>query len=749
MDLDKIKKSKIALFNSMLKNPNLSRVLDDAINSPIGSTKRQKAKSILSVIKKTNPNKVYLAPEKDGKGGPGSFSYTPTLPTSNTSYGLTPTTFNPKPAPAAQPGDNIFSGAFNELKSIGGDIGSWWNSIPTSTTIFPAAPNLKTNISNLGKVNSSVSDLAGLISGSIKNSALQTNEGNQSNLSSIYPNLSKGSPSSTITGPIMSKAPVTTPAAQSSIPNSKPIVGIGSTSTNNGTTTEKTVTKPDGTVTKSTTSSPAKNIETSTPSEENTGESNISDIGYSTSAKTSSSVSGIKNTGPKDPGLSEAKSSVSTGDISLSDVQQNAQYYIDNNLGAEMYSQDMMKELQGKTLPEQLTDLQSTLKEEYGLSELLAKKNKLSEATPNAVQDMTDYVKGRDQFISKINGLLDKTNDKAASIDMLNPDNANMINSYKQYLTVLKGRQNQQYGTYINKSIDQFNNDIKNIDTQYQNAVDMYNSAYTNEAGITSDNYNNTKKALEEMYNAMVDGPLKLTQLQEAKERLYKLQTDNAGGAVDLVDPYKDISKYKDDIVDKDGNIYDDLDLTGLINENAGVRGFDVKGVIKGYQDGIRSTMANLGASGNISDLYKNSDKYTKQLLAVKDDQNINPDGFINTSLKGAGDLAITKAGEGVNNYILNNYKDIKSAIGKMEGGTKIDDITKKYSNIDKTLLNNIYDYYSFAKSADPKFSFQKTIDMNKQSDPTFASLPAEKQLATYLSPELTQYSQYIYDSNF
>ena len=73
-------KRKNDLFHSIMSNPKLARTFKEAVSSPIGSTKREQAKSILSIMKKVGGVNM-----QDGQGGPMNSS-TPMMinSTSNT-----------------------------------------------------------------------------------------------------------------------------------------------------------------------------------------------------------------------------------------------------------------------------------------------------------------------------------------------------------------------------------------------------------------------------------------------------------------------------------------------------------------------------------------------------------------------------------------------------------------------------------------------------------------------------------------
>ena len=81
------------MMRSMMKNPKISKLVFDAMEAPIGSTKRQKAKSLISIFTKADPNKILSpdssgGPVQDGQGGMWDFLTGPTQSTGATSSPL-------------------------------------------------------------------------------------------------------------------------------------------------------------------------------------------------------------------------------------------------------------------------------------------------------------------------------------------------------------------------------------------------------------------------------------------------------------------------------------------------------------------------------------------------------------------------------------------------------------------------------------------------------------------------------------
>ena len=133
MDQNKILKSKNAAFSAIAKNPKLVKILNEAINAPVGSTKRVRAKSVLSILKKVSPDKVYLG--KGGYGGQGGplDKYQTTLPGSLSALSTTPSQNNIS-----------IDSAIDTFKNVGSSLNSWSTPTNTNTVIFPSTPNFRT-----------------------------------------------------------------------------------------------------------------------------------------------------------------------------------------------------------------------------------------------------------------------------------------------------------------------------------------------------------------------------------------------------------------------------------------------------------------------------------------------------------------------------------------------------------------------------------------------------------------------------
>lgn len=184
-DQQRIKNNQMAVINSIMSNPNLSRTIHESASAPIGSTKRDKAKSIISILNKTNPAGRFSGqggPGYDGQGGWGDIgNFIGSMgsgivgaargifaPSAGTPISGTPGA--PIPASAGDVGNAIGS-IPRRLGDAGGAVQDWnyntannvsnyisnatsdftsgvsagFNGQPESVHVFPPTPTMKTN----------------------------------------------------------------------------------------------------------------------------------------------------------------------------------------------------------------------------------------------------------------------------------------------------------------------------------------------------------------------------------------------------------------------------------------------------------------------------------------------------------------------------------------------------------------------------------------------------------------------------
>lgn len=207
------------------------------------------------------------------------------------------------------------------------------------------------------------------------------------------------------------------------------------------------------------------------------------------------------------------------GSLQGSDKQyyQSAYEAVKAGVGAETFSMQAMgnpKMLEGMGLPasvvnmfsnspllsDQLIDLRNGLKKEYQIDAQLNRLNELTARGMTITDDLQAYIRGKDQYMGEIDKMMDKTKTQMAYMDTSNPAVAKTMNSYVNYLTILKGRQNQRYIDFLDSGINYHNAEVANLTNLYKTNLEAFQETYKDAATITAETYTNLKTMLKEMY---------------------------------------------------------------------------------------------------------------------------------------------------------------------------------------------------------------------------------------------------------
>jgi len=724
-----------AFINSIMNNPKIASVLHDAYSAPIGSTKRAKAKSILSIIKKTSP-------ANDGQGGyDGQGGITlgnkPTQNPNSTILNTNPFQFSS--TTPSNPG--LFSGL--TLQGTPQNT-SALTGVPTTQSkgsrviVFPSAPALKSTPTST--INTSIDTTMKNLFG---NNLIGSNPSiDVKSLGLKLPEAPKApQDTSFLAGGSKPKAdPMTQFRADvaKNVENNK--VTEAAKVNANTTTTKTTVQKSDGTTSTTVTEKPV-----ATVGKVNAGTSNNQTSGTQSGATTQG---GSTSTTPEY--------------ASMLDVYNAAPTYIKNNLGAEYYAQEMMK-----ILPEgQITALEGKLKEELGLNALLDKKTNLESLSPKIQTNLVDYVKARDLYIKDINNMIDKVDEKMMNTDTSNPSTAAMYKNYRDYLYTLKGRQNQRYADYVNKSIEEYNTDLTNTQNKYSSAVKMYEDAKKD----IENKYDDTKKVLLDMYKTIEEAPGKqLTKLNQ-QMTYNKLLLENADAASGRKNWLPEVSAYKDLILDSNGDVLGDINLAGKLQQLSGDQKYNPVGVISTFTSGAKSKLSKEVSSSD-PNVLKNAVGYATQidqaysLLNPETQKQLGPQiSDMKQSLIGdiGGTVNPDGTGTGITGYILQNYKGVNSAVKQLSGkatgflgfGSKPvpssrAQFIKDNPSVNADVLGAIYDSDQLTKNQlGANYNIvdglkAASITNNTSGGDSLVGLPQEQQLAKYLTARILEPMKY------
>lgn len=592
-----LKTSKGEMLRSMMRNPSTSKLIKDAVASSVGSTSRQKAKKIFSIMNK-------LHQSYDGIGGPGmmydqmSYGQTPTpemdpvhiptdnskgmvvfhkIPTPKITYGNKASKFKARAGSFdghGGPGISDGKGGFFDANNIWGGVKDFFTApmVPEQSSTNVNIDYPKTELSNSLK---NIKDFftAPMIPGQLsatgqtitpnKVSSASPSGQNISNDSSLY----KTTSTPTAQVPTVYQAP-----QQQTSYNENPVdnsIKLASSDTGTSTTTSTTVPN-----------TAAKNVasflgvDPLTPLSKIQINSLMSAIAKNEGYSDGSSTIAINNNNPgnlkyvgqagatqgqaaSDGGYfakfstaqagwdamqKDLQSKISSGKYSTvadlmntwspetngtasspvskySGLSSTAQSAVDEKTGAGMFAMNQILDpnnpfTHGKTLGETEAANQQTLWDKYNIGGLQDQIVKMTAEGAVLPDNVTAYIKGRDQFLQQTDQQINNFITTAmSSTAMSDPNNAAKANAQLNYLYTLRGRQNQTYIGYLNDAVSQHQASLNNITNLYSTALNSYENDLKNSSAITESQYNMYTTALSDMYTAVDGAPLQQAQL--------------------------------------------------------------------------------------------------------------------------------------------------------------------------------------------------------------------------------------------
>jgi len=294
----------------------------------------------------------------------------------------------------------------------------------------------------------------------------------------------------------------------------------------------------------------------------------------------------------------------------------------------------------GAIWTDEIPAIKERLDDEYKLNELLDNVSKLDSQGLTIEDDLQAYVRGRDQYIKDINKMIDNVNNVYTERDVSDPRIRTMLDKYRNYLYMSKGRQEVRYTDYVNRSITEHEARLERATDTYNSNLKQFNSALADEKDMTEERYDMYSSMLKDMYNSLDD-----------REEEIKKISDN------------ELAKLVSDL--KNANDIKDL-LAELSGEDTGL-GFDLSAANK------TKSLANYLAANP-----DNTVKYTAEWNALSDAEKVT---WITGRDKGYSDMVRT-----IKNLQDHNYK--RESIEKMI----------KYKNYKLSEFSDIMDGYEKKK---------------------------------------------------
>ena len=433
-------------------------------------------------------------------------------------------------------------------------------------------------------------------------------------------------------------------------------------------------------------------------------------------------------------------------------------------------------------LSEQLNDLRNSLDKKHKIEDQLDNLFKLQQRDLTIEDDFKSYIRGKDEYLGDIDGLLDGAETKIAQMDTSNPYVAQRMQMYVNYLTILQGRQNKRYIDFLDSGIQKHKNDIDSATNIYDRSIAQANKEYTEIGTVTVESYNMMKTMLEDIYNnieSREDRQIKLEEYETKKydtslDQIYKvlrnqkLEMEIAGTGVDREVNAATAKMFRDMYSSgesDDGSLifstYNPAEIReaarlAVQNDDYAVNAFmrdmgatvfksTESGSLAQFEKFKKSMINNLGSkivdTNNLTeDEQKEYDKFTpeqKEVFEMENNRNLIDFSNMNTKI-------YVNLQAGMKDYFSSTeekIRELSSAIedlGKKEGGWfgwgKVDreEFMKNHGGTMGDYANTLFNYTEDTLRANP----------GKSSKDIFGDIPDEN-LADVVSRELANYLTY------
>jgi len=213
-------------------------------------------------------------------------------------------------------------------------------------------------------------------------------------------------------------------------------------------------------------------------------------------------------------------------------IASDAQSAVNAGTGPGLFAKNAADAKFGGGLDQYMTNLDEKLKKDFNLEPLEQELSNLKAQGTNLVPTLQTYMKGRDQYISFVDDMIDKTEGQLLTLDMSDPVVANSYKNQLQYLYTLKGRQNTRYSNFLNAAVADYNADLTKTQNNYNNVYSRYQAAMTQQGTMAQNEYNNLYTTMADLYTNLEQAPTKRANAQLLQEQLYAAQAENLKNGV-------------------------------------------------------------------------------------------------------------------------------------------------------------------------------------------------------------------------
>lgn len=210
-------------------------------------------------------------------------------------------------------------------------------------------------------------------------------------------------------------------------------------------------------------------------------------------------------------------------------------------------------------------DFERQLREALDLDKIKADRDKLVSMGPNLQRNSEEWIRSNDQHVARINKMMkDAKENFSKNGDPSNPQQVRAHEMYLKTLQGLKAAQNERYDDYVKRTIDEYNADLRAAEELYKTTTTAYSDAIKSHADMKKEAYKEQMDLYKTMLKYEIERPEREARLDSLKMDILKKEADLVKSGIDNVfskDSIEAMKKAGEIYWDKDGNIIKGLNV--------------------------------------------------------------------------------------------------------------------------------------------------------------------------------------------
>ena len=212
--------------------------------------------------------------------------------------------------------------------------------------------------------------------------------------------------------------------------------------------------------------------------------------------------------------------------------------YMSQGKSSVEYAQDIANAAFGGNFDEHALKVKNDLEARYNLDANLAELDNLRAAKENFIPSLESYIVGKDEYMKEIDLLIEKAQENRSRLDMGDPAVNASYRKYMAYLTTMKGRQNKRYGDFVASAIADYNADVATAQSNYDKLRADFTEELTTTLTMDQNRYNQLYARAESVYTELENAKTKQINNAILQKQLDALNLATVGGAQVLDENY-------------------------------------------------------------------------------------------------------------------------------------------------------------------------------------------------------------------